>query len=74
MASRFGRRGALNLTKLLPVVGGPIGAGADAMSARTIATYADVTFARTRAQSSRWSDRVTVARVMWLVVRMWVSP
>jgi hypothetical protein len=48
LASRFGRRGALNLTKLLPVVGGPIGAGADAMSARTIATYADVTFARTR--------------------------
>lgn len=44
LASRFGRRGALNLTKLIPVVAGPIGAGADAMTARTMATYADVTF------------------------------
>lgn len=44
LASRFGRRGALNLTKLIPLVAGPIGVGADAMSARTMATYADVTF------------------------------
>lgn len=44
LASRFGRRGALNVTKLVPVVAGPIGAGSDAMTARTVATYADVTF------------------------------
>lgn len=49
LASRFGRRGALNLTKLIPVVAGPIGAGADAMTTRTMATYADVTFPRLRA-------------------------
>lgn len=48
LASRFGRRGALNLTKLIPVVSGPIGAGSDAMTARTVATYADVTFALAR--------------------------
>ena len=48
LASRFGRRGILNVTKMIPVVAGPIGAGADAMAARTVATYADVTFAQTR--------------------------
>lgn len=48
LASRFGRRGVLNVTKLIPVVAGPIGAGSDAMTARTAATYADVAFALTR--------------------------
>ncbi|MEJ2888788.1 hypothetical protein [Actinomycetospora aeridis] len=40
LTSRFTRRGALNVTKLIPVVAGPIGAGADAMAMRTIATFA----------------------------------
>lgn len=48
LATRFGRRGALNITKLIPVVAGPIGAGSDAMTTRTVATYADVTFAQSR--------------------------
>ncbi len=40
LTSRFTRRGALNVTKLLPVVAAPIGAGADAMTMRTVATFA----------------------------------
>jgi hypothetical protein len=40
MTSRFTRRGALNVTKLIPVVAAPIGAGADAMTMRTVATFA----------------------------------
>jgi hypothetical protein len=40
LTSRFTRRGALNVTKLLPVVGAPFGAGADAMVMRTVATFA----------------------------------
>ncbi|MHC1558045.1 hypothetical protein ACR9E3_03770 [Actinomycetospora sp. C-140] len=40
LTSRFTRRGALNVTKLIPVVAGPIGAGADAMAMRTVATFA----------------------------------
>jgi hypothetical protein len=40
LTSRFTRRGALNVTKLIPVVAAPIGAGADAMAMRTIATFA----------------------------------
>jgi hypothetical protein len=44
LASRAGRRGVLNLTKLIPLVAGPIGAGADGIAARSVATYADVTF------------------------------
>lgn len=48
LASRFSRRGALNITKLIPLVSAPIGAGSDALAARTVATYADVAFARRR--------------------------
>jgi hypothetical protein len=44
LVSRAGRRGVLNLTKLIPLVAGPIGAGADGITARSVATYADVTF------------------------------
>lgn len=44
LTSRAGRRGVLNLTKLIPIVAGPIGAGADGIAARSVATYADVTF------------------------------
>ncbi|GLZ51238.1 hypothetical protein [Actinomycetospora sp. NBRC 106378] len=44
LASRAGRRGVLNLTKLIPLVSGPIGAGADSITARSVATYADVAF------------------------------
>jgi hypothetical protein len=40
LTSRLTRRGALNVTKLLPVVAAPIGAGADAMAMRTVATFA----------------------------------
>lgn len=48
LASRFSRRGAFNVIKLLPIVSGPIGAGSDALAARTVATYADVAFAPRR--------------------------
>lgn len=48
LTSRFGRRGALNLTKLLPVVAAPFGAGADGAAARGIATWADVAFPEVR--------------------------
>ncbi|HSK59646.1 MAG TPA: hypothetical protein VK935_11405 [Actinomycetospora sp.] len=40
LTSRFTRRGALNVTKLIPVVAAPIGAGADAMTMRTVAMFA----------------------------------
>lgn len=40
LTSRFTRRGALNVTKLIPIVAGPIGAGADAMAMRTVAVFA----------------------------------
>jgi hypothetical protein len=40
LTSRFTKRGALNVTKLIPVVAAPIGAGADAMAMRTVATFA----------------------------------
>ena len=48
LTGRFGRRGALNLTKLLPLVGGPVGAGADGLAVRTTGTYADVAFPEVR--------------------------
>lgn len=48
LTGRFGRRGALNLTKLLPLVGGPVGAGADGLAVRTLGTYADVAFPEVR--------------------------
>lgn len=44
LAARFSRRGLFNLTKLIPLVAAPIGAGSDAHAARTVATYADVAF------------------------------
>jgi hypothetical protein len=55
LVSRAGRRGVLNLTKLIPLVAGPIGAGADGITARSVATYADVTF-WTRALPPRPGD------------------
>lgn len=44
LTGRFSRRGALNLTKLLPVVAAPFSAGADGLTARTLGTCADVAF------------------------------
>ena len=55
LAGRAGRRGVLDLTKLIPLVAGPIGAGADDIAARSVATYADVTF---------WSRRTPPHRVI----------
>lgn len=48
LTARFGRRGALNLVKLIPLVAGPVGAGADGLAARGIATWADVAFPEVR--------------------------
>lgn len=48
LTTAFGRRGAFNLTKLIPVVAGPLGAGADGLTARNLGTYADVAFPAVR--------------------------
>jgi hypothetical protein len=40
LAATAGAKGLAGLGKLVPLVGGPIGAGVDALSCRTIATYA----------------------------------
>jgi hypothetical protein len=44
LVAQAGERGILNLMKLIPLVGGPIGAAVDTVCARTIATYAASTF------------------------------
>jgi hypothetical protein len=41
---KAGEKGVLNLSKLVPLVGGPIGAAIDGVSCKTIATYALRTF------------------------------
>jgi hypothetical protein len=40
LVAKAGEKGVLNLTKLVPLVGGPIGAAVDGISAKTIAGYA----------------------------------
>jgi hypothetical protein len=40
LVAKAGEKGVVNLTKLLPLVGGPIGAAVDGISAKTIAGYA----------------------------------
>ena len=42
--ARAGEKGLVNLTKLVPLVGGPIGAAVDGVSCKTIAGYAMRTF------------------------------
>lgn len=44
LVTKAGERGVVNLTKLVPLVGGPIGATVDAVSCRAIAAYATSTF------------------------------
>jgi hypothetical protein len=44
LVAKAGEKGALNLAKLVPLVGGPIGAAVDGVSAKTIAGYATRTF------------------------------
>ena len=44
LVARAGEKGVVNLTKLVPLVGGPIGAAVDGVSAKTIAGYALRTF------------------------------
>lgn len=44
LVTKAGEKGVINLTKLVPLVGGPIGAAVDGVSCRTIATYAMRTF------------------------------
>ncbi len=44
LLARAGARGVTNLGKLVPLVGGPIGATVDGLSCRTIATFARHTF------------------------------
>jgi hypothetical protein len=45
LVTKAGEKGVLNLTKLVPLVGGPIGAAVDGVSCKTIAGYAMRTFA-----------------------------
>jgi hypothetical protein len=44
LVTKAGEKGVLNLAKLVPLVGGPIGAAVDGVSCRTIAAYAMRTF------------------------------
>lgn len=44
LVTKAGEKGVVNLTKLVPLVGGPVGAAIDGVSCRTIATYALATF------------------------------
>ena len=44
LVGKAGEKGVVNLTKLVPLVGGPIGAAVDGVSAKTIAGYAMRTF------------------------------
>lgn len=44
LVAKAGEKGVLNLAKLVPLVGGPIGAAVDGVSCRTIAAYAMRTF------------------------------
>jgi hypothetical protein len=44
LITKAGETGVINLSKLVPLVGGPIGAAIDGVSCRTVATYAMSTF------------------------------
>jgi EcsC protein family len=44
VVAKAGEKGVVNLTKLVPLVGGPIGAAVDGVSCKTIAGYAMRTF------------------------------
>jgi hypothetical protein len=44
LVAKAGEKGVINLTKLVPFVGGPIGAAVDGVSCKTIAGYAMRTF------------------------------
>ncbi len=44
LVTKAGQKGVVNLTKLVPLVGGPIGAAVDGVSCKSIATYAMRTF------------------------------
>lgn len=44
LVTKAGEKGVVNLSKLVPLVGGPIGATVDGLGCRTIATYALQTF------------------------------
>ena len=44
LVSKAGEKGVINLTKFVPLVGGPIGAAVDGVSCRAIAGYAMRTF------------------------------
>lgn len=45
LVARAGEKGVVNLAKLVPLVGGPLGAAVDGVSCKTIAGYAMRTFA-----------------------------
>lgn len=44
LVTKAGEKGVVNLSKLVPLVGGPIGAAVDGVSCKSIATYAMRTF------------------------------
>lgn len=44
LVTKAGEKGVINLSKLVPFVGAPVGAAVDALGCRTIATYALKTF------------------------------
>jgi len=45
LLTKFGEKGAINLVKLVPLVGGGVGAGINAVAMRTVGRYAKRNFA-----------------------------
>jgi hypothetical protein len=58
LVTKAGEKGVVNLAKLVPLVGGPIGAAVDGVSCRTIATYAMRTFEPQPSAVTRRTDVV----------------
>ncbi len=44
LITKFGERGVINLGKLVPLVGGPVGAAVNVATMRTVGTYAKRNF------------------------------
>ncbi|MDN5918007.1 MAG: EcsC family protein [Pseudonocardia sp.] len=61
LVTKAGEKGVINLTKLVPLVGAPIGATVDGVGCRAIATYALRTFEPVESRESVIVDAETVA-------------
>lgn len=47
LLTKFGEKGVINLVKIVPLVGGGVGAGVNATAMRTVGTYAQKNFPKT---------------------------